>query len=116
MAAKSSWKVSQEKVQEWGSPSPFRVEGVNAMTNEIHVLIVDDEAELRKSVASVLCATMPEFRFTINEATNGREALRLVDEVSKSGGFDLVLMDVRMPEMDGLEALGQIKALDPRIF
>lgn len=82
------------------------------MTKEVSVLIVDDESELRKAVASVLTGTMPEFRFIVKEAGNGREALALV----RQNSFDLVLMDVRMPEMDGLEALSQIKALDPRIF
>ena len=47
----------------------------------------------------------------IREAGNGREALRLVKELPP----DLVLMDVRMPEMDGLEATGQIKARWPQV-
>jgi len=82
------------------------------MTQEVSVLIVDDEAELRKSVASVLTSTMPEFSFQIQEAGTGKEALDLVPK----NDFDLVLMDVRMPEMDGLEALNRIKAADPRVF
>src|SRR3569623_1087274 len=86
------------------------------MTNEVNVLIVDDESELRKSVASGLSTTMPDFIFEINVASNGREALDKVSHATKGAGFDLVLMDVRMPEMDGLEALAQINALAPRIF
>ncbi|MGE0526430.1 MAG: sigma-54-dependent transcriptional regulator [Bdellovibrionales bacterium] len=82
------------------------------MMNEIRVLIVDDENELRKSVASVLASTMPEFIFQVQEAATGAQAIERV----KASDFDLVLMDVRMPEMNGLEALAQIKALDPRIF
>jgi DNA-binding NtrC family response regulator len=82
------------------------------MTQQVSVLIVDDENELRKSVASVLGSAMPGFEFKITEAANGLEAINAV----KSGDFDLVLMDVRMPEMDGLEALIQIKAQDPRVF
>ena len=82
------------------------------MTAEVSVLIVDDEAELRKSVASVLTSTMPEFQFNVKEAADGREAVTQVE----NNDFDLVLMDVRMPEMSGLEALGRIKQLDPRIF
>lgn len=82
------------------------------MTKEINVLIVDDESELRKSVASVLASTNPEFDFKVREAATGKEAIEAV----KATDFDLVLMDVRMPEMSGLEALSQIKALDPRVF
>jgi DNA-binding NtrC family response regulator len=80
----------------------------------VSVLIVDDESELRKSVASVLSTAVPDFEFHIEEAASGLEALRLVKDSGRN--FDLILMDVRMPEMNGLEALAQIKALDPRIF
>src|SRR5580698_3431044 len=86
------------------------------MSNVVSVLIVDDESELRKSVASVLTTTMPDFKFEISEAANGKEALDKVTANAKGAGFDLVLMDVRMPEMNGLEALAQIKQVDPRIF
>lgn len=80
--------------------------------NVLNALIVDDEAELRKSVISVLQTAIPGFRFNIEEASDGREAL----EKYKTGDWDLVLMDVRMPEMNGLEALKAIKDHDPRTF
>lgn len=82
------------------------------MINKLHTLIVDDEAELRRSVISILKSTMPEIEFTIEEAATGREAL---DKV-KQQQWDLVLMDVKMPEMNGLEALTAIKEHDPRTF
>jgi DNA-binding NarL/FixJ family response regulator len=47
----------------------------------------------------------------VREARNGREALHLVEQRQP----DLALMDVRMPEIDGLEATGQIKARWPRV-
>ncbi|XGC82102.1 sigma-54-dependent transcriptional regulator [Bdellovibrio bacteriovorus] len=82
------------------------------MMNKLHTLIVDDEAELRRSVISILKSTMPEIDFTIDEASTGKEAL---DKV-KQQQWDLVLMDVKMPEMNGLEALTAIKEHDPRTF
>ena len=72
---------------------------------KLKTLIVDDETELRKSVVSILKNTSIEIDFEIEEACNGREAL---DKV-KTHPFDLILMDVRMPEMNGLEALKEIK-------
>ncbi len=78
----------------------------------LRALIVDDESELRRSVITVLQNAMPNFQFEINEASNGREAL----EKFKSADWDLVLMDVRMPEMNGIEALQAIKEHDPRTF
>lgn len=82
------------------------------MRTKIKTLIVDDELELRRSVISFLNATLPAFEFEVEEAENGREAIEKV----KSSNWDLVLMDVRMPEIDGIEALRQIKEHDPRTF
>ena len=65
----------------------------------LNVLIVDDELELRKSVSSILKSTLPEIEFQIEEASNGLEAVQKVH----ANDYDLVLMDVRMPELDGLE-------------
>lgn len=83
------------------------------MTKEtLNVLIVDDEIELRKSVASTLAVTMMDVHFHIDEASDGLEAIHKI----KQNEFDLVLMDVKMPEMNGLQALQEIKAHDPRTF
>lgn len=80
--------------------------------NEFKTLIVDDERDLRRSVISILENSFTDMKFDISEAENGKEAL---DKV-KAGKFDLVLMDVRMPEMSGLEALTLIKEHDPATF
>ncbi len=79
---------------------------------KLKTLIVDDEIELRKSVVSVLKNTPLSIEFDIDEASNGQEALEKV----KKQFYDLILMDVRMPEMDGLDALKEIKEHDPRTF
>ncbi len=77
-------------------------------------MIVDDEAELRKSVSSILKKIEPDLNieFIIDECENGIEAVNK----SKADFYDLVLMDVRMPEMDGLTALQHIKENNPQTF
>lgn len=80
--------------------------------NQLKTMIVDDEAELRKSVVSILQNSVPEVNFVITEASNGSEAI----DLAKKETWDLILMDVRMPEVNGLEALKQIKEIDPRTF
>ena len=75
------------------------------MKKKNHILIADDEPDLRKYITHILTEN-PEYNLDIQEVTNGREAV----EASKKEAFDLIFLDVKMPEMDGLEALKQIMA------
>src|SRR5688500_4451364 len=72
------------------------------------VLVVDDDADLRLSVSSALS----ENHFQVDQARDGEEAVNRV----RAGRYDLVLLDVNMPKMSGLEALKEIKAHDPSII
>ena len=80
----------------------------------LKILVVDDEPELRKSVATIFkdLETKSVHTYSIVEAETGAQALKLVYQ----DFFDFILMDVKMPEMDGLTALKQIKEHDPRTF
>ena len=69
------------------------------------VLLVDDAAFMRMRCARLL----QEEGHEVLEAANGREAV----EMYQACHPDAVLMDITMPEMDGLEALRAIKAADP---
>ena len=73
----------------------------------ISVLCVDDHPLVRKGIASIL-ANEPTLKLA-GEAGNGREALEMFRNLRP----DVVLMDLRMPEMDGIEATKQIRKIDP---
>ena len=73
------------------------------MIKTLRILIVDDQQRARRSLKALL-ATRFQLVDTC-EATNGREALGCVEECKP----DVVLMDARMPDMDGIEATRIIK-------
>jgi DNA-binding NtrC family response regulator len=70
-----------------------------------HVLIVDDEEVVRKGISRALVNR----NIHATEALNGKEALARLQTRS----FDLVLLDIKMEDMDGIEALQQIRRDDP---
>jgi DNA-binding NtrC family response regulator len=72
------------------------------------VLVVDDDADLRLSVSSALA----EGHYRVDQAQDGEEAVNKV----RSTQYDLVLLDVNMPKMSGIEALKEIKSHDPSII
>ena len=82
------------------------------MSKNLKVLIVDDEAELRKTLVSILSVQINDYTFQLFEAEDGEQALEAINHEH----FDLILMDVRMPKIDGLEALRIIKEQNPRTF
>ncbi len=79
------------------------------MAEPIQVLIADDHTIVRSGVRMLLDAE-PEFR-VVGEAVDGQEALAMIEKLHP----DVVLMDISMPGMGGLEATRQIKARWPEI-
>jgi CheY-like chemotaxis protein len=73
---------------------------------EIHVLLVDDDLNYRQILNQLLYTS----GFHVIPAGNGMEALKLL----KTGHFDIILMDIQMPFMDGITAFEHIKSLEPK--
>ena len=72
------------------------------MNQSGHILIIDDEANLRQTLARILNRA----GFQVTSAENGHQGIAMLEEQA----FDLVYMDIRMPDMNGLEALKRINA------
>ncbi len=77
------------------------------MTAVIRVLIADDHPVVRAGLEGML-SRQPDLE-VVAEAANGREAVELVERLSP----DVVLMDLRMPEMEGVAAIEEISARRP---
>ncbi len=67
------------------------------------ILAVDDSASMRQMVTF----TLKGAGFDVSEAADGQQALN----IAKQGGFDLVLSDVNMPVMDGIQLVRELRTL-----
>jgi DNA-binding NarL/FixJ family response regulator len=76
----------------------------------VRVLIADDQRPTRQALTALLTLPPPLVN-VVGEAADGETVVRLVEELQP----DVVIMDVRMPGIDGLAATGQIKRLWPEV-
>lgn len=72
-----------------------------------NILIVDDEEMIRETLKDIITNE----GYEAEEAKEGQEAVNLV----KKNKFDCILLDIKMPKMDGMEVLGQVKEINPEI-
>jgi two-component system KDP operon response regulator KdpE len=77
------------------------------MQPAIRILVVDDESAIRRALRPPLI----ELGFQVVDAMRGEEALQML----RAGGFDVVLLDVNMPGIGGIETLRRIRAFAPRL-
>ncbi|MGB6686212.1 MAG: response regulator transcription factor [Terracidiphilus sp.] len=73
----------------------------------IRILLVDDESAIRRALRPPLV----ELGFQVTEAVRGEEALQLL----RTSSFDVVLLDINMPGIGGIETLSRIRAASPKL-
>ena len=74
----------------------------------MHILIVDDEESQRTLLAGFLDKKGHE----VSTASSGKEAI----EINSTTGFDLIVMDLKMPEIDGIETMRRMREIDPETY
>lgn len=83
------------------------------MTETIRILLCEDQTLLRQGLHTIL-ELEPGFQ-VVGEAANGEEALKRYHELQSQGhGPDIVLMDVQMPYMSGVQATAALTSSDPQ--
>jgi DNA-binding NtrC family response regulator len=75
----------------------------------LRILLVDDESSVLNALKLLLIA----MKFSVSDFSRARDAIELLNQPETD--YDIVLCDLKMPEINGIEALKQIKELRPNI-
>jgi len=79
---------------------------------EKHVVLIAEDGEINYLFLKTVLTKMVDFEFTIYRAKNGKEAVTICEDNDK---INLVLMDIKMPIMDGYDATKKIKKMHPNL-
>lgn len=79
------------------------------MTETIRILVADDHPVVREGLVMIL-ETQPDF-LVVGEAENGGDAVRMTAQLQP----DVILLDLEMPELDGVEAMQQLQNICPEV-
>ncbi len=90
---------------------PFDIDKIVAMIDELLrektlILVVDDQFGDRETLKVIL----EEKGYRVATAKDGAEAIQMV----KGGHYDIIILDIRLPDMNGVETFEQVKRIDPR--
>jgi DNA-binding NtrC family response regulator len=72
------------------------------------ILVVDDDAAVRKSLSTILS----QEGYLVETVENGKQAIR----ISEKSRFDIALVDIKLPDMEGTELLSRLKENQPRMI
>jgi polar amino acid transport system substrate-binding protein len=100
----STFHFTAELGKQQGIPSRRRC--VTTELGDLRVLVVDDNGTAREILSSMLTG----FGLRVDQATSGREALELLETASDNDPYTVVLMDWKMPGMDGVETTRTIQS------
>ena len=105
----AAWSASLSPIVSVSSNSGRGHTGAAAAKPVRSVLVVDDSPFMRRVISDIVGSVPDEFR-VVGTAMNGVDALRQIHALDP----DIVTLDIEMPELDGLQALGYIMAETPR--
>src|SRR6188472_533564 len=87
-------------------PEQFPAEQSAPAAAKARILVIDDEEEIRESLETLLTL---EDKYVVDLAVNGTDGIRRME----SGNYDLVLLDLMMPDKSGMEVLDEVRPRDP---
>ncbi len=97
-----SWRFDKAAINEW-----LRWLSEKSVRNKADILVIDDD----ETICSLFQDTLKEAGHTVTTASESSRGLELVKEQD----YDLVLLDLKMPEMDGAELFRQIRLTKPEL-